>query len=57
MWKEQSRNVPGTENGTSMPPLHQVYSGYGERARAQSTSGKVNMYATNQLDLYQCVSE
>ncbi|KAK3557145.1 hypothetical protein QTP70_024727 [Hemibagrus guttatus] len=40
MRQEQSHNVPGTENGTSMPPPHQVYSGYGERARAQSTSGK-----------------
>ncbi|KAF4083619.1 hypothetical protein AMELA_G00143890 [Ameiurus melas] len=38
--QEQSHNVPGRENGTSMPRPHQVYSGYGERARAQSTSGK-----------------
>ncbi|XP_037390960.1 protein MTSS 1 isoform X2 [Pygocentrus nattereri] len=35
-----SQNAPGTENGTSMPPPHQTYSGHGERARAQSTSGK-----------------
>lgn len=41
--KEQSHNVPGRENGTSVPRPHQVYSGYGERARAQSTSGKVRM--------------
>lgn len=46
MLKEQGHNVPGTENGTSMPTPHQVYSSYGERARAQSTSGKVNIYAT-----------
>ncbi|XP_053540513.1 protein MTSS 1 isoform X1 [Ictalurus punctatus] len=38
--QEQSHNVPGRENGTSVPRPHQVYSGYGERARAQSTSGK-----------------
>ncbi|TSZ40540.1 Metastasis suppressor protein 1 [Bagarius yarrelli] len=38
--EEQSRNAPGTANGTSMPPPRHVYSGYGERARAQSTSGK-----------------
>ncbi|MCI4375133.1 hypothetical protein PGIGA_G00105680 [Pangasianodon gigas] len=38
--QEQSHNVPGRENGTSVPPPHQVYSSYGERARAQSTSGK-----------------
>lgn len=43
--KEQSRNVPGNENGTAMPPPHQVYRGYGERARAQSTSGKVHKWA------------
>ncbi|XP_072541057.1 protein MTSS 1 isoform X3 [Salminus brasiliensis] len=34
------QNAPGTENGTSMPPPHQPYSGHGERVRAQSTSGK-----------------
>ncbi|KAF7711353.1 hypothetical protein HF521_000364 [Silurus meridionalis] len=37
--QEQRCKVPGTENGTAMP--QQVYIGYGERARAQSTSGKV----------------
>ncbi|KAI5108906.1 metastasis suppressor 1 [Silurus meridionalis] len=36
---EQRCKVPGTENGTAMP--QQVYIGYGERARAQSTSGKI----------------
>ncbi|XP_043098071.1 protein MTSS 1 isoform X1 [Puntigrus tetrazona] len=30
----------GTENGTSMPPLHKPYSGHEERARTLSTSGK-----------------
>ncbi|KAM9482322.1 protein MTSS 1 isoform 1-T1 [Clarias gariepinus] len=48
--QEQSRNVPGTENGTSLPPPHQVYSGYGERVRAQSTSGKLKT-AREQLAL------
>ncbi|XP_060775190.1 protein MTSS 1 isoform X2 [Neoarius graeffei] len=36
---EQSLKIPGTEHGTTKLQ-HQVYSGYGERARAQSTSGK-----------------
>uniref|UniRef100_A0A3B1JPV9 MTSS I-BAR domain containing 1 n=1 Tax=Astyanax mexicanus TaxID=7994 RepID=A0A3B1JPV9_ASTMX len=35
-WAGQT--VPGTENGTGMPPPHLPYSG--ERVRAQSTSGK-----------------
>ncbi|XP_060775189.1 protein MTSS 1 isoform X1 [Neoarius graeffei] len=37
--QEQSLKIPGTEHGTTKLQ-HQVYSGYGERARAQSTSGK-----------------
>ncbi|XP_016092094.1 MTSS1-like protein isoform X2 [Sinocyclocheilus grahami] len=37
---EKGQNSPGTENGTSMPPLHKVYSGHEERARALSTLGK-----------------
>uniref|UniRef100_A0A672RCX3 MTSS1-like protein n=1 Tax=Sinocyclocheilus grahami TaxID=75366 RepID=A0A672RCX3_SINGR len=38
--QEKGQNSPGTENGTSMPPLHKVYSGHEERARALSTLGK-----------------
>ncbi|XP_016367771.1 MTSS1-like protein isoform X3 [Sinocyclocheilus rhinocerous] len=38
--QEKGQNSPGTENGTSMPPLHKVYSGHEERARTLSTSGK-----------------
>ncbi|KAI2663857.1 Protein MTSS 2 [Labeo rohita] len=37
---EKGQISPGTENGTSMPPLHKAYSGHEERARALSTSGK-----------------
>uniref|UniRef100_A0A8C1WWL4 MTSS I-BAR domain containing 1 n=1 Tax=Cyprinus carpio TaxID=7962 RepID=A0A8C1WWL4_CYPCA len=37
---EKGQNSPGTENGTSMPPLHKAYSGHEERARTLSTSGK-----------------
>ncbi|XP_067316487.1 protein MTSS 1 isoform X2 [Pseudorasbora parva] len=37
---DQGQNSPGTENGTSMPPLHKAYSGYEEKARTLSTSGK-----------------
>ncbi|XP_027002487.2 protein MTSS 1 isoform X3 [Tachysurus fulvidraco] len=46
----QIHNIAGTENGTSRPHPHQVYSGYGERARAQSTSGKAKT-AREQLAL------
>ncbi|RXN09026.1 MTSS1 isoform X1 [Labeo rohita] len=38
--QEKGQISPGTENGTSMPPLHKAYSGHEERARALSTSGK-----------------
>ncbi|XP_026068828.1 MTSS1-like protein isoform X3 [Carassius auratus] len=38
--QEKGQNSPGTENGTSMPPLHKAYSGHEERARTLSTSGK-----------------
>ncbi|XP_016338039.1 metastasis suppressor protein 1-like isoform X3 [Sinocyclocheilus anshuiensis] len=38
--QEKGQNSPGTENGTSMPPLHKVYSRHEERARTLSTSGK-----------------
>ncbi|XP_077054000.1 protein MTSS 1 isoform X2 [Siphateles boraxobius] len=37
---DQGQNSPGTENGTSMPPLHKAYSGYEEKARTLSMSGK-----------------
>ncbi|XP_051753387.1 protein MTSS 1 isoform X2 [Ctenopharyngodon idella] len=37
---DQGQNSPGTENGTSMPPLHKAYSGHEERARTLSSSGK-----------------
>uniref|UniRef100_A0A672Q4T4 Metastasis suppressor protein 1-like n=1 Tax=Sinocyclocheilus grahami TaxID=75366 RepID=A0A672Q4T4_SINGR len=38
--QEKGHISPGTENGTSMPPLLKAYSGYEERARTLSTSGK-----------------
>ncbi|XP_048055021.1 protein MTSS 1 isoform X2 [Megalobrama amblycephala] len=38
--RDQGQNSPGTENGTSMPPLHKAYSGHEERARTLSSSGK-----------------
>ncbi|KAK7145214.1 hypothetical protein R3I94_011348 [Phoxinus phoxinus] len=38
--RDQGQNSPGTENGTSMPPLHKAYSGYEEKARTLSMSGK-----------------
>ncbi|XP_058634311.1 protein MTSS 1 isoform X2 [Onychostoma macrolepis] len=38
--QEKGQISPGTENGTSMPPLHKGYSGHEERARTLSTSGK-----------------
>ncbi|XP_056316499.1 protein MTSS 1 isoform X2 [Danio aesculapii] len=37
---DQGQNSPGTENGTSMPPLHKIYSGHEERVRTLSSSGK-----------------
>ncbi|TRY89533.1 hypothetical protein DNTS_016323 [Danionella cerebrum] len=37
---DPGQNSPGTENGTSMPPLHKVYSRHEERARTLSSSGK-----------------
>lgn len=38
--QDQGQNSPGTENGTSMPPMHKVYSGHEERVRTLSSSGK-----------------
>lgn len=38
--QDQGQNSPGTENGTSMPPLHKIYSGHEERVRTLSSSGK-----------------
>ncbi|TRY89535.1 hypothetical protein DNTS_016323 [Danionella cerebrum] len=38
--QDPGQNSPGTENGTSMPPLHKVYSRHEERARTLSSSGK-----------------
>lgn len=38
--QEKGQISLGTENGTSMPPLHKAYSGHEERARTLSTSGK-----------------
>ncbi|KAG1963206.1 protein MTSS 1 isoform X3 [Pimephales promelas] len=38
--RDQGQNSPSTENGTSMPPLHKAYSGYEEKPRTLSMSGK-----------------